>query len=321
MASKPSILITRGHGTTGDTGAFAGNISEEAHNKRIVPTIAHMLRTAGYTVTTFPADPTQDAPGTLDDEGLFAHNWMAALGGADGVMIDCHLESSSASGIFAIVPNLAHLITGAGVPQLPQDQWANNVGDRKLGKAICEEINLRTGIPIRTGFVREPGLMSEDMTFVGTGGGGAHLPSRLAMFGYTSPFCDSVYRLVVEFGTLQHDAAFFTRADFPARCGEGIVAAFGRVFEQAQVIVQPQFDVDPIPEKVVRAFGGAIVRDRPELTARVKVSYRKPTALRIVGKARGDEAANSTEWYLIKSKGPSNKGFIHISGLDRRETA
>jgi hypothetical protein len=72
--------------------------------------------------------------------------------------------------------------------------------------------------------------MDETQTFVGQGGGGAHAPSRLAMFAYTSPFCDSTHRLVVEFGNLTHDAAFFGAPDFPARVGQAAIAALARVF-------------------------------------------------------------------------------------------
>ncbi len=79
--------------------------------------------------------------------------------------------------------------------------------------------------------------------------------------------------------------------------------------------------VEPIAETVAHAFSGAVVRDRPELSAEIKVTYRRLTALRIVGKAQGDEADNSTEWFLIKSRGPSNNGFIHSSGLDDRVPA
>src|SRR5215218_3084522 len=46
--SKPKILLTRGHGTTGDTGAVFENQIEEEHNKRIVPALALALRGAGY---------------------------------------------------------------------------------------------------------------------------------------------------------------------------------------------------------------------------------------------------------------------------------
>jgi hypothetical protein len=318
MAVRPNILLTRGHGTTGDTGAFAAGHSEEAYNKQIVPAIAQVLTDAGWAVTTFPTNPASEVPGTLDTEGAFARDWMARLGGAPGVMIDCHLESSSANGIFAIVPNLAHLVTGANARQMPQDQWANNVGDRSLGKAICEEIKKLTGIPIRTGWVRDPGLMSEDMTWVGQGGGGAYMPSRLAMFGYTSPYCDTVYRLVVEFGTLQFDDEYFTRPDFPKNCGRGVLAALERVFGPAPKPEPPK--VEPIPETVRHAFHGSLIREAPSTTAKVKTQYKKRTAIRVVGVAHGQAVAGSDEWFQIKSKGPSNKGFIHRSGVERVET-
>jgi hypothetical protein len=318
VADRPSILLTRGHGTTGDTGAFAAGQSEETQNKRIVPAIARVLREAGYAVTTFPADPTMDVPGTLDTEGAYARDWMAKLGGKPGVMLDCHLESSAASGIFAIVPNLAHLVTGAPVQQNQRDQWANNVGDRALGKRICEEISQLTGMPIRTAWVREPGLMSEDMTWVGQGGGGAYWPSRLAMFGYTSPFCDTVYRLVVEFGALQSNAGIFTRADFPDQAGRGVLAALNAVFGAPAKPEPPK--VEPIGPEVRHAFSGSIIREAPTTESRVKAQYKKRTALKITGKAKGQKIRDSDEWFQITSKGPSNKGFIHLSGLERVET-
>ena len=227
--AKPKILLTRGHGTTGDTGAVFENQIEEEHNKRIVPALALALRGAGYDVTTFPENPVQDVPGDLDTEGMFANQWMARTSG-DKVMIDCHLELSPNQGIFAIIPDGEGLITGANVAQLPHDTWNNNVGDRKLGKFFVEEISRRTGLPVRQNGVREPGLMDESQTFVGQGGGGAHLPSRLAMFAYTSPFCDSAHRLVVEFGNLVHDGAFFGAADFPNRVGQAAIAALAHVF-------------------------------------------------------------------------------------------
>jgi hypothetical protein len=320
VAQRPKILLTRGHGTTGDTGAFANNQSEEAHNKRIVPAIAKALRDNGWDVTTFPANPADDVPGTLDTEGAYARDWMGRLGGAPGVMIDCHLESSSARGIFAIVPNLAHLVTGAGARQMPQDQWANNVGDRRLGRLICEAINRESGIPVRTAWVREPGLMSEDMTWVGQGGGGAYMPSRLAMFGYTSPFCDTVYRLVVEFANLQNDAAYYTNPKFPQNCAAGVLQALNAEF-RIVTTPKPAPEVEAIPEDVVHAMSGAIVRAEPNTSAKVKATYKKRTALRIVAKAKnGQEVFGTAEWYQIKSKGPSNKGFIHLTGLERVET-
>lgn len=223
--AKPTILLTRGHGTTGDTGAPG----EEDQNKRIVPALAGALRAAGYDVTTFPENPVHDVPGTLDDEGIFANQWMARTPGAK-VMIDCHLELSPARGVFAIIADGTNLVTAAPVVQLPHDTWENNAGDRALGKAFVEEINRLTGLPIRQNGVREPGLMHESQTWVGQGSGGVHLPSRLAMFGYTSSFCDSTHRLVVEFGNLQFDQDFFTAAAFPAEVGQAVVAALARVF-------------------------------------------------------------------------------------------
>lgn len=223
VATRPKVLLTRGHGTTGDTGAIVGPHAEETYNRRIVPAIAKALRAAGYDVTTYPSDPAQDVPGTLDTEGWYARNWIASNPG-EVVMIDCHLESSPARGIFAIVANDVGLGTGAAGAQPATDTYANNAGDRALGKAICEEISRLTGVPIRTAWVKEPGLMSEDMTYVGGQGW------RLAMFGYTAEYHQRAYRLIVEFANLQNDAAFFTREDFPARCGEGVVLAMNRVF-------------------------------------------------------------------------------------------
>jgi hypothetical protein len=318
LPTKPKILLTRGHGTTGDTGAFANGQSEEAHNKRIVPAVARILRQNGWDVTTYPDPPESEASGNLDTEGAFARDWMARLGGQPGVMLDCHLESSSAKGIFAIVPNLAHLVTGAAARQHPNDQWNNNVGDRALGKAICREIHELSGVPVRTQWVREPGLMSEDMTWVGQGGGGAYAPSRLAMFGYTSPYVDTVYRLVVEFANLQHDKAYYTKESFPDQCGLGILSALNAHFG-ATVPAEPP--VEKIPEEVRHAYPGAIIRERPDTNSKIKVSYKKRTAIRVVAKAtNGQTVGGSNEWFQIKSKGPSNKGFIHISGLYRVET-
>ena len=322
-AQRPKILLTRGHGTTGDTGAFAGGQSEEAHNKRIVPAIAKTLRDNGWDVTTFPDPAHNEVPGTLDTEGAYARDWMSALKGAPGVMLDCHLESSSARGIFAIVPNLAHLVTGAAAKQNPNDQWANNVGDRALGLAICKAINAHTGIPIREQWVREPGLMSEDMTWVGQGGGGAYMPSRLAMFGYTSPYCSHVYRLVVEFANLQHDAQYYTRQDFPERCATGVLAALNQVFgaTKPEAPVEVAYPVEPVPENVRHALHGTIIREKPTTTSRVKTSYKKRTAVRIVAVAKnGEDIHDSDVWFQIRSKGPSNKGFVHASGLERVES-
>jgi hypothetical protein len=320
VAEKPKILLTRGHGTMGDTGATAAGHDEEVHNRRIVTAVAKVLRENGWIVTTFPDPPDFEAAGTLDTEGAFARDWMARLGGSPGVMIDCHLESSAAEGIFAVVPNLAHLVTGAAARQDPNDQWANNVGDRALGKHICQEINALTGLPIRTAWVREPGLMSEDMTWVGQGGGGAYAPSRLAMFGYTSPYCAHVYRLIVEFGALQSDSEYFTRADFPLKCGQGVLNALRKTFG-VSVVTPPPVEVEKIPEEVRHAFHGAIIRERPSTDSKIKTSYKKRTALRVVAKAKhGQEVGGSDVWYQIKSKGPSNKGFVHSSGLERVET-
>jgi hypothetical protein len=242
VANKPRILLTRGHGTTGDTGAFAGGQSEEVHNKRIVPAIAAALRSAGYLVTTYPANPADDVPGTLDTEASFARQWCQSLNGSTGVMIDCHLESSSARGIFGIVANDVGLETAAPGLQPATDNYAGNVGDIKLCKAIVASINKRSGIPIRTVWVKEPGVMSEDMTYVGGQGW------RLAMFGYTAEFHTNVYRLVVEFGNLQNDGVYYTSGGFPEHCGAGVLEAINSIFGQAPTEI-PNIPA-PVPGKL-----------------------------------------------------------------------
>lgn len=228
--ARPSILIVAGHRTVNDHGAPG----EEAQVVRIAPVLASTLRQAGYDVTLFPPDPNQEAPGDLDTAGLFAHDWAAGTPGSK-VMIDVHLEDSPARGVFAIVPNGAGLVTGAPFAQVAHDTWDNNEGERRLGKALVEEIHARTGISIRTAGVREPGLMDEGETFVGQGCSGTCAPSRLAMFAYTSPFVDTCYRLVVEHGNVNLDADVITRGDYPTNVAQAAVAALAREFGTVQV--------------------------------------------------------------------------------------
>jgi len=139
------------------------------------------------------------------------------------------------------------------------------------------------------------------------------------MFGYTSPFVDTVYRLVVEFANLDNDAAYYTRMDFPDQCASGTLKAIKKVF--GEVAPPPPPEVTKIEEKVVHAYQGAIIREQPNTMAKIKATYKKRTALRVVATANdGQMVAGSDVWYQIKSKGPSNKGFVHSSGLERRET-
>lgn len=229
MPTRPTVLLIAGHRSHGD----AGNPVEKNMTDDLARAYKSALTAAGYTVTWLQetdgdTDP-DDTAGGLDTVSNKARQWCASTPGQK-ILLDLHFEGTAPSvrGCFAIIPDRTGLSTGAPVPQSNADTWENNAGDRKLGRAIVDNLSRLTGIPLRTG-IREPGLMDESQT--GVGGQGY----RLATFAYTSPHCADTVRLVVEHGahTNAADRAIITAPGFFAKCGAAAVAAMNAVYGDA----------------------------------------------------------------------------------------
>lgn len=254
--SKPTILLVAGHRNT--TG---GNPEEVALTPALCRSYKAALSAAGYRVEWLQEidgdlDP-DDTSGSLDLVGRKCHEWAQRQPGDNHlVMLDCHYEGGGVRGVFAIVPDGTGLRTAVTLPQLGSDNWAGNLLDRQLGKAIASRIAERTGLPLRASGVKEPGLMSERQT--GVGGQGF----RLGMFAYTSPDQERMVRLVVEHGAhdIAADRAIIFREDFTDRCAQAMVAAFADVFgatAPGPPTVPPPIPTPPptVPPPAVETFG------------------------------------------------------------------
>ena len=213
------ILVVQGHRNTS-----GGDPREAARTPVIANALTAALNAAGH-----------EAACLQHDDGR-ADDWFAGSLDAVGreiltrhrrqpidLMLDVHLEGDGANtrGVFAVVPDGDGLKTLT--PYAGSDALAANARDHALARAIAHAVAARTGLPLRTRGVVEPGVMSERQTYVG-----GDLGWRLAMFGYTAPARERMARLVLECGNVVSDAAIIGRADFPRRVAQGVVEGIAR---------------------------------------------------------------------------------------------
>lgn len=238
----PVIIIASGHRSHGDPG--------DPTEKSLTPALAveyiKQLRAAGYEVHHVQtedgdADP-DDTVGSLDTVGRVTRA-LCQRYNADA-MLDLHYEGGGAGGVFAIVPDTGGYLGTAIANGAPADDvWANNAGDVALARAIAKGIAAHTGLAIRTGWVKEPGVMSETQTGVA-----GQYKARLAMFAYTAAVRQTCIRLVVEHGALDKaaDRAIIFTGTFTQRAAAGAVAAIKSILPVTGSPV-PQPPPDPAP--------------------------------------------------------------------------
>lgn len=220
MTRQLRILLVEGHRNTS-----GGDPAEAAITPRAARAIQSALQRAGHTAHMLQG---------LDD-------WFAGSLDAVGravvdrhqqnrydVMLDIHFEGDAGNtrGVFAIVPDGDGLRTYTAYAG--SDSWATNPLDVQLARCVSRAIHETTGLALRANGTREPGVMSEKQTYVGSS-----LGSRLAMFGYTSVVRDSLVRLVVECGNIRGDADLIGEDGFFERLGAGVVLGLTRCFEDA----------------------------------------------------------------------------------------
>lgn len=213
------VLVVQGHRNTG-----GGDSREAARTPAVANAITAALNAAGHLATCLQNDDGRADDwfaGSLDAVGreILARHGREPI----DVMLDVHFEGDGANtrGVFAIVPDGDALQTLT--PYSGSDALAANTLDHAMGRAIAQAVAARTGLPLRTRGVVEPGVMSERQTYVG-----ADLGWRLAMFGYTAPARERMVRLVLECGNIVSDAAIIGRADFPERVAQGVVEGIAR---------------------------------------------------------------------------------------------
>lgn len=222
--AKQIVVLTAGHRSTNDS----GTAGEKVLTGEMAKAIKIALEKAGHEVHYLQGGyPNEIVPGGLDDVGRLTRQLMTSTQAT--VLIDCHYEGNAPSvrGCFAIVPDSASLVTAIPGGASPTDSWTNNPLDVSLARAISKALSQRTGIPLRTAGVREPGVMSETQTGVAS-----QYNARLAMFAYTIGQRERAVRLVVEHGALTNsqDSAIIHQDDFTERAADAYVEAFNAVF-------------------------------------------------------------------------------------------
>lgn len=195
------VLLIAGHRNTS-----GGNAEEKSLTDDLARAYFQAITAAGHECSWLERDVDGDNladahAGGLDSVGLTALKWGRDTPGDNLVILDLHFESGGgASGCFAIVADKNGLRTYAPVPQEPGDVLANMGLDLKLGRLITRGIRDSAGIPLRAGWLLEPGIMLEKQS--GVGGQGY----RLATFAYTSPLYMRCARLIIEHGALDSAA-------------------------------------------------------------------------------------------------------------------
>lgn len=159
-----------------------------------------------------------------------------AVGGTDAY-ISMHYEgvgNTSVRGFFAIFPDS---------PQGGVDVRANNALDYRLAQVIARHVE-KTGMPKRTGWVVEPGVMSERQS--GVGGQGY----RLGEFVGTLGFRDRVPRLILEAGAITNpqDAKLLWNEAWQNKYVEAIVDGLEATFGKFKGGGKPAPTPEPSPE-------------------------------------------------------------------------
>lgn len=243
--ARPKILLIAGHRSYND----GGNTGEKALTPALAADYYEALHDAGYGVWWLQRDVDGDADpddtvGGLDTVSRLAYLWGTGNAGPK-VLLDLHYGGEGVRGVFAIIPDVTGLRTGAPMTQLATDTWENNVFDRRVAKVWIDQVRQRTGIPLRTVGVREPGLMDEHQTGVGLEHG-----ARLATFAYTSPLASEMTRLVLEHGNLNpaapNDREIIFTDDFTQKCAAAALVAIGTVYGVAEI---PPIVPEPAPDE------------------------------------------------------------------------
>lgn len=180
-----------------------------------------------------------------------------AVGGTDAY-ISMHYEgvsNTAVRGFFAIFPDS---------PQGGVDVRANNTLDYRLAQVLAKHVE-KTGMPKRTGWVVEPGVMSERQT--GVGGQGY----RLGEFVGTLGFRDRVPRLILEAGAITNpqDAKLLWDEAWQNKYVEAIVdgleEVFGKFSGKPEPAPDPKPDPTPQPEYESPVVVPALADKRPFL--------------------------------------------------------
>lgn len=226
--TRPKILLSAGHRNT----AERGNTLERGLNLALAVAYRTELTQAGYDVTWVQEVDGDTLPteteGDLTTVVMLLHELIGAT--ADNVLLlDLHHEWSSGRGLFAIVPDKTGLTSALNVPQASGDTWANNTTARAVGQKIVTAISNKTGLPLRTGNVIQPGLMSEGQS--GVAGSGW----RLGVFAATSEYYQRATRLVIEHGNMNNadDMSIINASVFATRCAQGCVEALNAYYGTA----------------------------------------------------------------------------------------
>lgn len=179
-----------------------------------------------------------------------------AVGGVDAYL-SLHYEgvgNSSVRGAFGIYPDA----------RSGSDIGDNNPLDKQMIHNIANRMATKAGMPKRTGWVKEPGLMSEQQT--GVGGKGF----RLGEFVGTIGFRTTTARTVFEFGAITNptDAKMLWDDAWRKRAAsafvDGLEDTFG-AFSGAEPQPEPQPEPEPTPEYEAASMVPALKDDRPFL--------------------------------------------------------
>lgn len=218
-----SVLLVSGHRNTS-----GGHPEETARTPALASAYIEALKTAGIWREHLQAiDDDGDPDDTLGSLALVANlsrEWIERqrLGARVPIMLDLHFESGGSGGVFAIVSDA------------PGDSWESNTWDVLLARNIVSGIHESTGLAIRAAGVREPGVMSEQQTGVGSQG------YRLGMFALTAGTRAYALRLVVEHGAIDRDPdrAIIRSGQFSDRAASGAVAGIVRFAEAHRVALE-----------------------------------------------------------------------------------
>lgn len=243
-----------------------------------------------------------DVAGGLDRASAIARD-LAAKHQADA-LLDLHFESGPQTpGVFAIVPDEDGLGTAISGGAPGYDTWENNPLDVKCARAIAKGISARTGLPLRTGWVIEPGVQSETQTGVA-----GDYRARLATFAYSVPVRDRTVRLVIEHGNLSNanDRKIIHGAQFPGQAAAGAITALESVLVAPAAPItapacKPAYGTrrQIAPRTVtITSPTGADLRQWGDLGFPVLAHYPQGRALDVSAFVYGDEVAGESRWLV-----------------------
>lgn len=182
------------------------------------------------------ADPTFCVGRGLQNAARLCVDLANVVGGVDAYL-SIHYEgvsNTNVRGAFGIFPDA---FSGA-------DVGANNPLDKQMIRNIVTRMASQAGMPKRTGWVVEPGLMSEQQT--GVGGDGF----RLGEFVGTIGFRETTARTVFEFGAITNpsDAAMLWNDAWRKQAAAAFVDGLEDTFGKFSGKPDPKPDPTPTPE-------------------------------------------------------------------------